>query len=567
MSTVAELNNRIRYGDAPTIAAAAEELAQQVTKIDPEFYITVYDKFWNPIDAVGEFIQHSGTDPRNNLPTATLQLKGNDPLIATFMNCRKTMVGVTVETGGQRFAFYCDVHDYEMNNKGEWRGTAHLNGIWDILNYLVIWPDWTSPIQAQLFSHAVFVGPIVTCIESMVSECSIRIQSGMNEFINNALSLDPDVRAWFGTLLQSNGNVYEMLKTPMYVVRTNPGLDTSMLLARTVRMESCGTVIKDVTRAYGVDCRVDLWLVGDPQPDPWANLDQPTYVFTCTDRTPLEGPTHTVLDSVIATVVDLEGSLLGNVLDPVLNPQGQQVPENNIGIFVAPALGLNYVPPWTMFIAPDADDKSVGSVLTCKISDHTPKGWQHIIGGRSPKWLNDLMNSFYSWVIDSISILIGFTGIPSDLLSGFLNNSFLAFQLMEHYSRRSDVGPYHPAIEVFHATATAPYNVETIFAFINAFWDSRGWTSAQITFRNGDVYTYGRDILRGQLGSLAYLGRTKLFTDYVEQVAWKVDKETRDVIIQLGDGRAQEAPLAKHQRIISGALEAINVLTLAPQSG
>ena len=63
-----------------------------------------------------------------------------------------------------------------------------------------------------------------------------------------------------------------MLKTPIYVVRTNPFLDTSPLVARTVRMESCGTVITDITRAYGVDVRVDLWLPGDDQPDQWANL-------------------------------------------------------------------------------------------------------------------------------------------------------------------------------------------------------------------------------------------------------------------------------------------------------
>lgn len=567
VTTVDDLGDQLLHADPATAAAAAEKLAQKADTFDPEFRLTVHDKFWTPIAAVGDFIEHTGTDPRNALPTGTLKLKGEDENLPTMMNCRTTLVGITVETGGQRFPFYVDVHDYEMNNKGEWTGTAHLNGIYDILNYMTVFPDWTLPIQAQLFSHAVFMGPIVTCIENMVAEAAIRIQSGLNEFINNALSLDPDVRNWYGTLLANNPNIFEALKTPMYVVRTDPSLDTSMLLARTVRMESCGAVIKDVTRAYGVDTRVDLWLPGDDQPDEWANLDQPTYVFTCKDRTPLTGPTGGPLDSILKTVVDLEGSLLGNVLDPILNPQGQTVPENNIGIYVAPALGINYVPPWVMFIAPDTYKGEKGNVLTCKITDHTPKGWRHIVGGRSPKWLNDLMNATYSWAIDSISILIGFTGIPSDLLSGFLNNTFLAFQQMDHFQRRSDVGPYHPGVEVVHATATAPYNVETIFAFINAFWDSRGWTSAQITFRNGEGYTYGRDVMRGQLASIAYLSRTKLFTDYTELCAWRVDPKTRDITAQIGDGRAQESPLGKHQRLISGAIEAINVLTLAPQSG
>jgi hypothetical protein len=304
----------------------------------------------------------------------------------------------------------------------------------------------------------VFIGPIVTVIENMISECFLRIQTGLWEFVNNALSGNPDIHAWFGALLQSNGHIFQMLKTPGYVVRTNPLLDTSPLVAKTVRMESCGTVIKDITRSTGVDVRVDLWLPGDEQPDQWANLDQPTYVVTVKDRSQITGPTKTVLDSVIRTVVDTEGAL-GNALSPLLNPQNEYVPD---GMFVAPLLGVNFVEPWVILIAPEPGKR--GNIAKCKITDHTPKGWQHIIGGRSPQWLNDLMNTTYSWIIDSISILIGITGIPSDLLSGFLNDSFLAFQSMEHYQRRSEVGPYHPGVEVFHSTSSAPYNVETEFA-------------------------------------------------------------------------------------------------------
>ena len=37
--------------------------------------------------------------------------------------------------------------------------------------------------------------------------------------------------------------------------------------------------------------------------------------------------------------------------------------------------------------------------------------------------------------------------------------------------------------------------------------------------------------------------------------------------MQVGDGRKDEALLAKHQRFITAAFEIINTLTLAPQSG
>lgn len=169
--------------------------------------------------------------------------------------------------------------------------------------------------------------------------------------------------------------------------------------------------------------------------------------------------------------------------------------------------------------------------------------------------------------MDAISILFGFIGIPSSIFDGFLANSFLAFQLIEHYGRRHAFGPYHPCIEVMHPTSSAPYNVETLFAFFNAFWDSRGYTSGQFVFRDGEVYKLGTDIFKGGLVSLVYDGRKRILTDYIENVMFRFTPDARDVLVQVGDGKAEEAPLAKHQRFISGVLEAINTVTMAPQSG
>jgi hypothetical protein len=123
-------------------ADAADKIAAISDSIDPEWVITVYDYLWRPIGAVGDdLIETSGTDPRNNLPSATLKLKGESTLIPYLQNCRGTLVGVTFETEGLRFPFYVDSFTYELTEKGEWSGTANLLGIWDILNYLQIWPD------------------------------------------------------------------------------------------------------------------------------------------------------------------------------------------------------------------------------------------------------------------------------------------------------------------------------------------------------------------------------------------------------------------------------------------
>ena len=562
---LAAWQSALQSGDPYAIAITARELTEAKSRIDTDFHLTVYDFMWRPVGMLGaDLIDASGTDPRNNVGTARIKVKGDSPLIDHFMGCRQTMVGITVETAGLRFPFYAKVHRYTYD-KGAWTGTLECKSLWSILEYMTIWPTWWLPIQTQPMSAAIFMWGLCTVMESMVAESAMRIQSGFLELINNALSLNPDVRAWWGTLTQAlkrDGLTIDtfrkMLRTPIYVKRTNPWLDTSPLAARTVRMETCGQVIRDITRAYGVDTSMDLWLPGDPQPDEWSKLVQPTYVFSTKDRSQISGPTKTVLDSAIRTVIDLGGStgVLGSLI--------QEVPGFD-GVFRAPKLGVDYEPPWAILVAPDSGDD--GSVITAEIADHTPEGWQHIIGGRSPKWLNDLMNATYSWMLDSLQIVLGFTGVPSDLLSGFLNNSFLAFQLIQLYSRRDQMGPYHPAIEQFHATASAPYNVETLFAFINAFFDSRGYTAAQVVFRNGEQLALGRDVYKGGLMSLVYHGRTKMVTDYIENVMWRITPTEREVLVQIGDGRKDEAPLAKIQRLITSAFEALTVLTLSPQSG
>jgi hypothetical protein len=57
-----------------------------------------------------------------------------------------------------------------------------------------------------------------------------------------------------------------------------------------------------------------------------------------------------------------------------------------------------------------------------------------------------------------------------------------------------------------------------------------------------------------------------LYTDYIESIIITDNRQERaKVIVQIGDGQAEEAPIARFQRLITGIQETINVLTLAPQ--
>ncbi|MDZ7886539.1 MAG: hypothetical protein U5N53_28205 [Mycobacterium sp.] len=71
--------------------------------------------------------------------------------------------------------------------------------------------------------------------------------------------------------------------------------------------------------------------------------------------------------------------------------------------------------------------------------------------------------------------------------------------MLQLFDRRMDMGPYATRIEKLLATGAAPYNIDAIFTLITFAWDTRGYRSAQATFRNGFPYWVGRDVFVGGL--------------------------------------------------------------------
>lgn len=529
-------------------------IARKLAAEPTELVVRVYDKFWKPIGEAGDYMELSASHPRNQVPVLNMTFKGNDPLVPLLRKCRKEVVGITIEVGALRWAYTVDTATLKLN-QGQRTLEVKALGIWDYLSYLQVWPNFLLPIQAQIPSRAVYIGPICGVIQAMIAEQAFRLQSGMWDLINNALSFNLDWRAYFSTVLASAGDTrYDMLHTPIYVVHNDPLRDTSPFVAVTTRMESVATVLDKLIKGYGVTVDMELWLPGDPQPDKYAKLAVPTYVVTVNDRSNVTGPTANILDSIIKQLVVVEESVMGAVLKPLLNPDGVYAPE---GVFIAPTIGVNFVKPWAVLI-----DHPRGPMENFEIIDHHPQGWQIIVGGKSPKWFNDLINSLFSWALDCIMIVVGLTGVPSNLFDGLFNDVLLAFQLVINMNRRLEMGPYGRP-EKFVPTGAAPYTVDALFSFISALYDSRGYRSAIAQFRNGFPYSVGRDIFPGAMMSIVENGW--LYSDYIENIVITDNRRERTkVIVQIGDGKAEEVPIARFQRLITGLMESFNTLTLAP---
>lgn len=562
---------------------SAMEAARKAADLDQEavagekIVVTFYDKFYTAMYESANYLELSCNFPRNKVPAGKIDLpryadesRDPNPVADLALSCHEVTVPVTIEVGNLLWSGRVKTaHDnFNMPQKSDFV-ECELEGDYAWLMKIMAWPDYLLPIQVQFPPRGVAIGPAITVLKYLLATQSYRVQSGMWDLVNNLLSLDLDWRTWFGTAFMNNPDGFEQdvftaLRTPIYVVPENALTDTSPLISINWRMDKIGTIFSQQLEDNGLYVDVHLWRPGDPQPseDPMLTiypLTVPTIVVDIKDRSGITGPTGTFVDGIIRDLVDLEGSVMGEVLSPWLNPNneysgGQYGP---LGINIAPALGVNFVSPWVIF---NADVPSGG--VWGKLSHHHPEAWRVIIGGKSPKWMDDLINATMSYFLDMIMIVVGLTGVPSNLFDGLFNDVLLAFQLADNFERRVNAGPYgYP--EVFVPTTEAAYNLDGMFALIREMWNTRGYIAGQVQFINGEPYEIGRDIFPGALASIIRNGQ--LYTDYVENVTLRDTREKRtEVLVQIGDGKQEEAPIVKVQRKIVSFEAAFNALTLAP---
>ncbi len=389
-------------GDAYTAVTAARMAAEveNAAASDVNMTVTIYDKFYNPIGECGNYLSLGCSFPRNKVETGQLVIPRynssgvGDHLADAALTCHETTVPITIEIGNLLWSGRIKVaHDvFNMKDQAD-VVECELEGDYAWLMKILAWPNFLFPLAFQFPPRGVAIGPAISIMKFLLGTQAFRLQSGLWDLVNNLLSLNLDWRSWFGTMLMQDpdgpdnqfgiDDIMRMLRTPVYVVPTNPLTDTSPFTSINWRMDKVGSVFEKVARDYGLSIEVKLWRPGDPQPgdDPFLALfplTVPTIVVDIKDRMGIIGPTGTFIDGILRQLVDLGGSMFGEILNPFLNPNGEYAPD---GWNIAPLLGIHFVAPWTVF---NADDPKGG--VSGKISHHTPEAWRVIIGGLS----NDL---------------------------------------------------------------------------------------------------------------------------------------------------------------------------------
>jgi hypothetical protein len=318
-------------------------------------------------------------------------------------------------------------------------------------------------------------------------------------------------------------------------------------------MDSIATLAEQVCKDNGIDMSATAWLPGDEQPAPdWYTLTDACIVIRFVDKSGVTGPTGTIIDGLIKDAVDIADSVLGEVLDPLADSEYR--PE---GINLAPALGVNWQRPWTVLLP----DVPRSGLKECHITEHHPLAYTVIGGGRSPQWVNQLIDVIIETLMSQLLMALGASGIAPTLLDGFLDNVVLAFQEVENAARRYKLGPFGFP-EYFTGTGSTAYTLDEFFALEIAMWETRGYSSCQAVMYDSVPYSLGRDYQHGDLMSWIHEGM--LYTDYITEITATDDRNKRvEVLTKIGDGSAQESPWAKLQRRLQAAENAMQIALLS----
>ena len=159
--------------------------------------------------------------------------------------------------------------------------------------YLTIWPSWALPIQTQPFSR----GFMWACNGGRGDgESSQRYASGRIHRVHQQRALPQPGHARVVGNGDPGASSGMACRSTLSQDAAHPGSTSSAPTrfwtparwrSAPMRMETCAQVIRDVTRAYGVDTSMDLWLPGDPQPDSGA---QPAHLRVSPGPTAARSP-------------------------------------------------------------------------------------------------------------------------------------------------------------------------------------------------------------------------------------------------------------------------------------
>ncbi|RBO82064.1 Gp37-like protein [Nocardia puris] len=480
--------------------------------------------------------------PSNDTGTIELPLPFDSPAGQWLFEQRERInrgegrnVNVVIEYCGSRIGALAEYVDLDLDEDGGQVLTVRFLTDMERLKWYSCWSNPWFPEWIQWPQVFMLPGPIPWVLSVMLD---LQIQrENASSWLVPSDPMDPDSR---DDLDQSG---YSMVVAPIsFVEAMASGALWGLAISR---FKNFHKLMQPMCDDGEIACQIDVYLEGDPEPWPGANLRHGTRIVRFMDRSgTYSGTSHggTIWDGLIRTVAEFVDDMID--AEQVLGGDFSIPPE-----YYDPSL-----PPRTQKQLPFVvfRDGEISGLDRYKYRQTYSKGVQVVTGGHSMPGVNEGISAFIQMVGDLIAaavVIPPIGGTVDALLAPIYTDALLAFMKAISLARMASQG-WTRYFEHFAAGAGKAYTLSALMVLRAGFWKTAGRDSVQFGFRDAAPFIIGQAghvWLDDRCGFTIRGDRTgRIYMDRVSKVQLTCSRTQRPTwTVTVGRERDIQDPLAR----------------------
>ncbi|MGW3545900.1 Gp37-like protein [Nocardia niigatensis] len=460
---------------------------------------------------------------------------------------------VIIEYCGSRIGGLYDTLELDLDeHTGDQIITAHFLTDYERLKWYSCWSNPWFPEWIQWPQVFILPGPITWMLSVMLD---LQIQrEAASGWAMPSDPMDPDQR---GSLDQST---YSMVVKPIsFIEAMASGVLWGIGISRFKNFhELAGPVMDDGE----VVCEIDIYMEGDPEPWPGANLRPGTRIVSFVDRSGTYSGTAnggTIWDGLIRTVQEFVGDLIDSTESLVTD--GTIPPE-----YYDPN-----APPRTQKQLPFVvwRDGEISGLDRYKYKRTGSKGIQVVTGGHSMPGVNELISAAIQMAGDLIAaavVIPPIGGSVDAILAPLYTDALLAFMVARSAHRAQTQG-WTRYFEYFASSSGKAYTLSSLLVLRAGFWKTRAYDAVQFGARDAAPFVVGEAghvWLNDRCGFTIRGDKSgRIYMDRVSKVELTWDRNTAPTwVLTIGSDAALQDPLARAWERLEEFTDALQQLGL-----
>lgn len=488
-----------------------------------EFDVEVFDSAYGPLGTIGDYKSCKVKWVHNAVGPAQLVIDGSNEFAELVMSCDETVVPFRITYNGKQYDGRVD-RALQSGIKDRKTITVTLvdNFIW--FHAIMAYP---SPLpgfeEFQPIPQDIYIGPLRGGIYHYLQQNVWRLQ-------------------------------FRTGQCPITLLPYDPLRDTTPWVNWLARMDPLADLWGDELKHSSCQVRIRMWIKGrDPQPMPdKLTLLESQLIVDVIDR-PKKGGlvnTGTVVDGLINTIAEAVADGIDDVIGGYLPGLAEKIGK---------VLRQQEIPScvWS--------EDSAG-IIDAQVEVIAPKGYRAVIGGKSPTWVNKLVQM---GVEAGINALLSFASlvIPglATAMSGILDNVFLAFMAATDYRLKGKLGKFGLP-EVLGNAGAGAHTFSGKQVAKQTLFDNAGKRRAKVEVLDWAPYGAFEDYDVGHLtGWEDSWGSTlKTFYDRVYSIEVNDDRDERVVVrAAIGDDEPDKSPGQRTAERIKKLLSTVTAASMA----